>query len=92
MSTKGILTRERAIQEVGIELMNKLDHISCEPSGRLQTDGDDTVEYVAQISAGEDADGFPRTLRAYYYPSRQSLEGVEDLSDIKWTIDGYEIV
>lgn len=91
MSTKGTLTREQAIQAVGIELVDRVESVNCEPSSRLQTDGDERVEFVAQINAGEDVDGFQRVLKAYYYQSPQALEGVEDLSDIEWTIAGYEV-
>jgi hypothetical protein len=84
--TKGTMTREQAIQAMGAELVNMLDSVNCAPTGRLQTDGDDRVEYSASISDNGDA-----VLTAYYYQSAADLEGVEDLSDLEWTIAGYDL-
>lgn len=90
MSSKGTLTREQAIQAIGIGLVEKLDSVNCEPTGRLQTDGDDSVEYSASVETGNDEYGH-MTLTAYYYQSPADLAGVEDLSNLQWTVAGYEL-
>lgn len=90
MSTKGTLTREQAIQAVGAALVDKLDAASCDYTGRVQTDGDDSVEFSASVSTGDEEHG-RMTLTAYYYQSPSDLEGVQDLSDLKWTVSGYEL-
>lgn len=90
MSTKGTMTREQAIQAVGVELVDKLDATTCDYTNRVQTDGDDSVEFSASIQTGSEEYG-RMTLTAYYYQSPQDLEGVEDLSDLKWTVEGYEL-
>ena len=90
MSTKGNLTREQAIQAVGSELVNKLDGINCEPTNRLQTDGDESVEFSASVETGNEEYG-RMTLTAYYYQSPKDLDGVEDLSNLEWTVAGYEL-
>lgn len=88
MSTKGTLTREQAIQSVGVELVGKLDAANCDFTGRVQTDGDDSVEFAASVATGGDEH---ETLTAYYYQSPQDLEGVEDLGNLQWTAAGYEL-
>jgi len=90
MSTKGTLTREQAIQAVGIDLVSKLDSINCEPTNRVQTDGDDSVEYSSSVETGNEEYG-QMTLTAYYYQSPEDLKGVEDLSGLTWTVAGYEL-
>jgi hypothetical protein len=88
MSSKGTLTREQAIQAVGIELVNKVDGMNCEPTNRVQTDGDNSVEYSASVETGNDEYGH-MTLTAYYYQSPADLDGVEDLSNLEWTVASY---
>jgi hypothetical protein len=87
----GKMTREQAIETVGAELVSKLDSVNCEPTGRLQCDGDDTTEYTASIKT---ADG--GTLIAYYYTTPEQEQAISDAdgdgSAIDWEIHGYEIV
>lgn len=90
MSTKGTMTREQAIQAVGVELVDKLDAANCDFTGRVQTDGDDSVEFAASVETCDEEYG-RMTLTAYYYQSPQALEGVEDLSSLNWTVAGYEL-
>lgn len=91
MSTKGNLTREQAISAVGTAAVDKVDRENCDFTNRLQTDGDDRVEFSASVFC-EDVDGYECSLRAYYYQDADDLVGVEDLSDLEWDISGYEIV
>lgn len=90
MSTKGKLTREQVVAMVGSEAVDKADAKNCDFTNRLQTDGDDRVEFSASVPC-EDKDGYESTLTAYYYQCAADLVGVEDLSDLTWTITGYEV-
>jgi hypothetical protein len=89
--TKGQLTREQAIKQAGLKNVVRLDYENCEYTGRVQTDGDDSVEFSASILFRDD-DDLQCTLIAYYYQQDEDLEGVEDLSMLDWEIEGYEIV
>jgi len=62
----GRLTREQAIGIMGKDLVDRLDRENCVPTGRLQTDGDDSTEYVAYLRGIALDDGQERTLQAYY--------------------------
>lgn len=88
--TRGNLTREQAIALVGPKFVDKLDREGCDYTGRVQTDGDDRVEFAASVRLPEDHDYY--TLTAYYYQNPADLQGVEDLSDLPWEIAGYECI
>jgi hypothetical protein len=90
MSTKGTLSREQAIHAIGIELVDKVDAANCEPTNRVQTDGDDGVEFAASVETGDGEYG-RMSLTAYYYQSAADLRGVPDLSNLNWTVAGYEL-
>ena len=85
---KGNLTRELAIQKAGVEIVEKLDYENCDFSGRLQTDGDEAVEFTASI-AFTDSDGDKCHLVAYYYQKPEDVE--KGLDQLDWEIEGYEI-
>lgn len=86
----GKLNREQAIVAAGKEIVEKLDYENCDFTNRVQTDGDNSVEFSAGLRF-IDSDGTSRTLIAYYYQDPEALEGVEDLGSLDWTINGYEI-
>lgn len=86
---KGKLTRELAIQEAGLGVVEKLEHENCDFSGRLQTDGDDAVEFTASI-AFVNSDGDNCHLVAYYYQMAEDVNERE-LDQLDWKIEGYEI-
>jgi len=85
----GKMTRDEAIAIVGVDVINKLDATNCEPTSRLQCDGDDSTEYSAYIRVGD------VTVVAYYYttPEQERImaEHEGDGSYINWEIEGYEI-
>lgn len=91
----GKLTRQQAIEIAGEEIVNKLDSINCEPTSRLQTDGDDSTEWSASIWFDSADEACTRTLIAYYYttPEQNEImaENDGDGSSIDWEIEGYEI-
>ena len=86
----GKLTREQAILEAGKEVVEKLDHENCDFSGRVQTDGDQSVEFTASLHY-TDAEGERRTLIAYYYQMQDALDKVDELDQLDWEIEGYEV-
>jgi hypothetical protein len=87
----GKLTREQAIEIAGSEIVKKLDYVNCEPTSRLQCDGDDSTEYTASL---ETANG--ETLIAYYYTTPEQEQTIADAdadgSAIDWEINGYEVI
>lgn len=89
---KGDLTRAQVIEIVGLELVEELERENCDFTNRLQTDGDDAVEFSASV-VFVDNEGNNRTLTAYYYQDPEDLEELEDgdLGSLNWEIEGYEI-
>ena len=97
MSSKGKLTREQAVALVGEIAVAHVERLPCEATSRLQTDGDDRVEFAACVKT-KDADGNPCYLSAYYYIAREDLDACDargargaDLSDLDWIIAGYAV-
>lgn len=91
MSTKGNLTREQAVAQVGETAVISAESANCEPTGRLQTDGDDRVEFSASVRC-DDASGDDVVLTVYYYPTQEELDlAGDDLGNVKWGIEGYEV-
>lgn len=89
--TKGKLTREQAIQKVGAKAVESVEAENCDYTGRLQTDGDTSVEFSASVHC-TDTEGMPCSLIAYYYQAEDDLEDVDDFSLLDWEIEGYEII
>lgn len=91
MSTKGNMTRSDAVAIFGEAVVGQLDGMHCEPTSRLQCDGDTRVEFAASIRA-HGQDGVPCTLTAYYYQDQQALQDAgDDLSGLNWVVEGYEV-
>lgn len=98
MSTKGTLTREQAIETVGLDAVKKVDDKNCEPTNRVgyngACQGDDLTEWSAGVGC-EDNDGYDCTLVAYYYTTNEEDQAIADAGDacaIDWEIAGYEVV
>jgi hypothetical protein len=87
---KGNLTREQVIKIVGKKLVEELEKENCDFTNRLQTDGDESVEFSASIKF-IDNEGSPRWLTVYYYQNPEDLEECDDLGCLNWEIEGYEI-
>jgi hypothetical protein len=88
---KGNLNREEAIKKAGLEAVEKVEALDCNFTNRLQTDGDDSVEFAANVEF-VDSEGIDRVLTAYYYQTPEDLERVGDnLGYLNWEIEGYEI-
>lgn len=88
---KGNLNREQVIEIVGLTLVKKLEGMDCDFTKRLQTDGDEDIEFAAIVSF-IDNEGNSRSLTAYYYQTPEALAKVEnDMGVLDWEIEGYEI-
>ncbi|HBG07680.1 MAG: hypothetical protein A2075_09150 [Geobacteraceae bacterium GWC2_58_44] len=88
---KGNLTREQAVAVVGEAAVAKVEADNCDYTSRVQTDGDTGVEFSASVKC-TDKDGDDCVLVAYYYQEPEDLDGCEDLGNLDWTIEGYEII
>jgi hypothetical protein len=88
---KGNLSREEAIKQAGLDKVLEVEGLDCDFTNRLQTDGDDSVEFAASVKF-VDAEGIDRVLTAYYYQTPEDLERAgDDLGYLNWEIEGYEI-
>lgn len=93
---KGNLTREQAVAIVGEAAVSKAEATNCEPTNRVgyngACQGDAEIEWSGSASV-EDKDGTDCTVTAYYYTSQEEInEAGDDLSNVNWTIAGYEVV
>lgn len=84
----GDLTREQVIDRLGRAAVEAVERENCEPTSRIQTDGDTDVEFSAGIHTEED--GLPVILSVYYYLTPEEAQ-YEDGADVDWQIHGYEI-
>lgn len=82
------ITRAQAIEIVGESAIDAAANVNCEQTGRITNDG--TVEFASRLET-KDKDGDAVTLIAYFYQAADDIDRVEDLSDLDWSIDSYEI-
>jgi hypothetical protein len=87
---KGQLSREEAVERTSEILVDIVDTETADFTNRVQTDGDDSVEFSASITF-EDADGNEGILTAYYYQSQADIDSVDDLGMLDWEVSGYEV-
>ena len=81
---KGNLTREQAINLVGIAAVMAVEDKGCDFTNRVMDGG--VVEFAASVVTSEGV------LTAYYYTSQEEIDAAgEDLSNVDWEIYGYEI-
>jgi hypothetical protein len=84
MSTKGNLTREEAVAQVGEQAVAQVEAQNCDFTNRVMESG--WVEFSASIKLGEE------TMTAYYYQTQAAIEAAEDLGSLTWEVEGYEVV
>ncbi len=88
---RGNLTRDQAIAEVGIEAVDMVDSANCDFTNRVQTDGDEGIEFSATVST-TDREGYDIRLVAFYYQAQADLDAAgDDLSNCDWAVSGYEV-
>ena len=84
MSTKGNLNREQAVAQVGEEAVAKVEAENCDFTNRVMDGG--LVEFSASVKVGDEM------LVAYYYQTQDAVDAANDLGDLAWEIEGYEII
>ena len=92
------MTREQAIEIVGVDAVEAVEGINCEPTCRVgyngACQGDASTEYSASVDATDRA-GEEVCLTAYYYTSREDEDRIAaadyDGGAIDWTIDSYTV-
>lgn len=94
----GTLTRDQAIAATSLTAVLAVEAESCEPTSRLQCDGDPSVEFAASIrttattSGPTWAVGDELRMTIYYYQQPDELAAAgEDLSSLDWLPAGYEV-
>lgn len=85
----GNATREEAVTLFGEDFVVMAENEECEPTGRLQTDGDTDVEFACCRSAV--VDGEERFLTVYYYQTDEVCSDEDLFGQADWDIHGYEI-
>lgn len=89
---KGNITREEAISIAGIDAVENVETKDCDYTNRIQTDGDEGIEFSSSVIF-IDEDDYERTLITYYYQYQEDIDAVENnLELLDWTIYGYEII
>ena len=92
---KGNLTREEAIKIAGEAAVNAVETENCDFTNRVgyngSCQGDSEVEFSAAVKCA-DADGDEATLVVYYYQSAEAVDSAQELGDLDWQVEGYEIV
>ena len=94
---KGALTRDQAIEAVGVAAVEAVERENCEPTNRGgyngRCNGDGVIEWAAAVAC-EDRDGDACLLRAYYYTDDDDETLAEEAGwdSIEWEIAGYEVV
>ena len=90
---KGNLTREQVVEIFGEEIIGQLEAQNCEPTNRLQTDGDDSTEWSASVDTPDHEEYWGVTCYYYTTPEEDELmaECDGDGSAIDWEIEGYEV-
>lgn len=86
---KGRLTREQAIDTVGLAKVLKVEAENCDFTNRVMQNED--VEFSASIKCKDKA-GDNCTLVAYYYQDKKTVDEIDDLGSLNWEIEGYEII
>lgn len=82
------MNRDELVTRFGEEIVNKLDNERCDFTNRVMND--ETVEFKASVKT-ETEDGLPVTLSAYYYQKTADVDAVENLDELNWEIDHYEV-
>lgn len=89
---KGNLTQAEAIEIVGSDAVKHVQNANCDFTNRVQTDGDDSVEFSAEVKC-KDTEDRNVTLVAYYYQTPDALDAAgDDLSNLEWQVAGYEVI
>lgn len=81
------LTKEEAIEIAGTELVELVEYENCECTNSV-TDG---TEYHGFTLFSADVENETHRLTAYYVVDTDEVNAVENLDEINWEIDHYEV-
>jgi hypothetical protein len=94
---KGDLSRDQAIKLAGIDAVNRVDRVNCEPTNRVGYNGLCQGDEYTEWSASIDLDN-GETLTVYYYTSSEdeqtSIDNDEWIGDaVDWdaALYGHEL-
>lgn len=91
---RDLITREQAIELVGLDAVERVDAEHCECTNIVgyngACQGDELTEWAADVDLPDDL-----TIRAYYYTTNEQDQAMTDADGdgaaIDWEISGYEI-
>jgi hypothetical protein len=83
------MTADFAREFLGEELFNELNDKAPEFSMRCCEDPTE-VEFSASIKFKDDCE-HDCVATAYYYQDKDKLEATDDMSDLNWSVDHYEL-
>ena len=81
------LTKKEAIEIAGTELVEAVEEVNCDFTNRV-TDG---TEWAGCTEFSATLENETHKVTAYYFQDSDDLDGVEDLSDLSWEINHYEV-
>lgn len=82
------MTREQAIERVGIELVEAVEKENCDFTNRI-TNGTEWQGYCEFSASLKNDLG---TVVVYYYQKEEDVDATEDLGSLDWEIDHYDVV
>lgn len=85
---KDLMTEQQVLEVVTQDAVNHVQRENAEETNRLMDCG--LVEFSGSCKA-IDKDGDEITLIAYYYQSKEDYEN-QELDNLDWEIEGYEVV
>ena len=94
--TEASMNRKQAIDMVGINKVQELEALNCEPTSRAYDHAEGQIEWSASLDTETIPDGEPCTITAYYYTDAEDERTVEDnggdWGGITWTVSHYTIL
>ena len=81
------LTKIEAVKIAGTELVEAVEEVNCEHTNSV-TDG---TEYQGYTLFSADVENDTHRVTAYYVVDTDELNAVENLDEINWEIDHYEV-
>ena len=77
------LSRAEAIELCGVDAVNRLDRLNCEPTSRCMPDGQKhLVEFTARAK---------ELVAVYYQNAKDIYDTCKELHELDWRIDHYRI-
>lgn len=84
------MNRNEAIELVGLALVEAVEKENCQMTGRLTDDS--TIEFIASVLLPGDREDLATRLNVYYYQEHNAeFKACDDLSNLNWHIERYEV-